>query len=216
MIKPFPWESPFGDEDALATDTLWPNGGDTVIFGGADLPPSAGAPVVTPAFVDEAQFDVSAGSSGPAALVTPAEADHAPASATAGATSVVVQNSPSPAHGIEGPPAPPQDSSGVTPSGTVAVAQSSPAAAEPQAFAASTADPAFVFHKDFGQVVITNFTPGTSVIQFDKDVFTDFADVQSHLVQAGADAAISHDYADFIIIKNVSPASLHASDFLFT
>src|SRR6266446_1244967 len=114
MAKQFPFELAFGDYDALAMDSLWPNGGDTFIFGGSDLPQNAGEPVANPGFFGEARFDVPPHSSGPGPFVAPAEAYHAPANPGAEATE--------PVSAMGGPPVPAQDNSGVTPGGTVAVA----------------------------------------------------------------------------------------------
>jgi len=216
-----PFELPSADYDAFALDGLWPSWGDALIDAQIDPAQNANEPTV-PDFVslglvEEAKFDFGRHDSGSSLGGAFAAAADAPVNPAAQAEPVVPQGGAGQAAIPQGgpePPVPPQH--GATPDGTVAAAQAVPAAiGQASDQAAPAADPAFVFHKGFGQVVITDFTPGTTVIQFDKDVFANFAEVQAHLLQAGPDAAISRDYADFIIIRHVDAASLHDSDFLF-
>jgi hypothetical protein len=46
-------------------------------------------------------------------------------------------------------------------------------------------------------------------------MFADFASVQSHMKQVGADTVITYDPANTITLQNVQTANLHAGDFLF-
>lgn len=93
-----------------------------------------------------------------------------------------------------------------------------------QTTATSPASPAitgdtFVFAPDFGNVTLSNFDPGTDVIEIDHAVFADF---QALLAAAHDDATgnavITADAHDTITIKNVTVAQLiqHQGDFHFT
>jgi Ca2+-binding RTX toxin-like protein len=76
----------------------------------------------------------------------------------------------------------------------------------------------FNFSGHFGDDVITDFIAGSAsghdVIHFATNDFADFADVQSHMTQVGADVLITHG-EDTILIQNVTTASLVSADFLF-
>jgi Ca2+-binding RTX toxin-like protein len=72
----------------------------------------------------------------------------------------------------------------------------------------------FVFTGTFGQDVVTDFQ-ANDVIQLDASAFANFAAVQSHAAQAGADVVITLDASNTITLQNVSLASLNAGDFLF-
>jgi serralysin len=77
----------------------------------------------------------------------------------------------------------------------------------------------FVFAANFGNVILTNFDPGTDEIEIDDTVFADF---QALLAAAHDDgngnAVIAADPNDTITIKNVTVAQLvqHQGDFHFT
>jgi Ca2+-binding RTX toxin-like protein len=76
----------------------------------------------------------------------------------------------------------------------------------------------FVFGLNFGQQVITDFTAGTGtvdVIEFDDDVFADFASVLAAASQAGADTLITADVNNTVTLNNVTQANLHQDDFRF-
>ena len=62
---------------------------------------------------------------------------------------------------------------------------------------------------------MANFVAGTDVVQFDHTLFTDFAAVQSHAQQVGADTLINDDGGNILTLHDVKLASLHASDFHF-
>jgi Ca2+-binding RTX toxin-like protein len=76
----------------------------------------------------------------------------------------------------------------------------------------------FNFAGNFGDDVITDFVAGSAaghdVVHFATNDFADFADVQSHMTQVGADVLIAHG-EDTILIQNVTTASLVSADFLF-
>src|SRR5262245_36482480 len=206
-----PFELPSADDDGFVVDT-WLSFGAPLIETVTGVAQPASAPtapdIVSLGLVEDAKFDFGQHDSGSSSGGAFAAAADAVVNPVAPAGPVPQSDAGKVAIPQNGPePIPPQH--GSTSDGTAAAAHDVPAATAP------AADPAFVFHAGFGQVVISDFVPGTTVIQFDKDVFANFADVQSHLIQAGPDAAISRDYADFIIIKNVNAASLHDSDFLF-
>jgi hypothetical protein len=71
----------------------------------------------------------------------------------------------------------------------------------------------FVFNPSFGSNTISGFAPGADTIQFDHSTFATFADVQSHMLQAGSDVVIAHDPQNQITLLGVSLANLHSSDF---
>jgi Ca2+-binding RTX toxin-like protein len=76
----------------------------------------------------------------------------------------------------------------------------------------------FVFRPHFGNDVIFDFAPGGGghdVIQFRRDVFTDYADVSAAMTQVGTDVLITADNGDTILILNVIVSSLVAADFTF-
>ena len=76
----------------------------------------------------------------------------------------------------------------------------------------------FVFDAGFGKDTVHDFAAtgaGHDTIDFSTAVFTDFAAVQSHMVQSGADVVITVDASDTITLKNVTVASLTAADFTF-
>jgi len=72
----------------------------------------------------------------------------------------------------------------------------------------------FVFAGAFGKDVVTDFQPN-DVIQLDASAFANFAAVQSHAQQSGADVVITLDPANTITLQNVTLASLNSGDFLF-
>ena len=49
----------------------------------------------------------------------------------------------------------------------------------------------------------------------DHTVFADYAAVQTHMTQVGADIVITFDGHDTITLHDVQMWSLHASDFVF-
>jgi len=76
----------------------------------------------------------------------------------------------------------------------------------------------FVFDKTFWADTITDFVAtGAShdTIDFSAAVFANFAAVQSHMVQSGANVVITLDNFDVLTVKNVTVASLTAADFTF-
>jgi Ca2+-binding RTX toxin-like protein len=76
----------------------------------------------------------------------------------------------------------------------------------------------FVFGPNFGTQVINDFVagPGTEdVIEFENDVFADFASVLAAAAQVGADTVITHDASNVVTLKNVALTSLHQDDFQF-
>jgi Ca2+-binding RTX toxin-like protein len=76
----------------------------------------------------------------------------------------------------------------------------------------------FVFHAGFGKDLIADFTAGTGVgdvIQVETSIFADFAAIQSHAQQVGANTVITFDAADTITLQNVNLGNLAADDFWF-
>ena len=82
-------------------------------------------------------------------------------------------------------------------------------------FVAGSSGNTFSFSGIFGNGTITNFVSGLDGIYLDHNEFADFAAVQSHAQQIGADTVISYDANDSISLHNVALANLHASDFHF-
>jgi len=79
-------------------------------------------------------------------------------------------------------------------------------------------DDTFVFHSNFGHDTITDFDSGTGshdTIQFDTDVFANFAAVLAAATLSGADTVITLDADNSIVLKGVSPTDLHQDDFKF-
>ncbi|MBZ9757297.1 putative Ig domain-containing protein [Mesorhizobium sp. ESP6-5] len=76
----------------------------------------------------------------------------------------------------------------------------------------------FVFGPNFGNQVINDFVAGLGtedVIEFENDVFADFASVLAAASQVGADTVITHDASNVVTLKNVALANLHQDDFQF-
>lgn len=73
----------------------------------------------------------------------------------------------------------------------------------------------FVFGTQANKSVITDFKAGLDDIQFDRDVFCNFADVKSHAVQVGADVVITADADYSITLQNIALKALKAADFHF-
>jgi Ca2+-binding RTX toxin-like protein len=74
----------------------------------------------------------------------------------------------------------------------------------------------FVFTPDFGKDTIADFTAGAAsedIIQFDDDVFADFAAIVAAAAQVGSDTVIAYDANNVVTLKNVSLSSLHQDDF---
>jgi hypothetical protein len=72
----------------------------------------------------------------------------------------------------------------------------------------------FVVDSNFTQRAITDFAPGTDLIELDGSVYHDFATLSSHAQQSGANTVITVN-GEVLTLQNVTLASLHASDFMF-
>ncbi|GJD75700.1 hypothetical protein CFIICLFH_3943 [Methylobacterium goesingense] len=73
----------------------------------------------------------------------------------------------------------------------------------------------FVFMKNFGKAMVTDFQPVIDQIQFDHGTFANFADLKSHAVQVGADVVITADLDHSVTLQNTQLKTLYASDFHF-
>jgi hypothetical protein len=74
----------------------------------------------------------------------------------------------------------------------------------------------FVFGPtNFGANTIQHFNVQNDTIQIDHTLFANFAAVQSHAVQMGADTVIAADAANTITLEGIALSHLHAHDFLF-
>ena len=78
----------------------------------------------------------------------------------------------------------------------------------------------FVFGGNFGHDTIQGFFAGSGnglndFVQFDRSIFSDFADVQAHAEQIGNDTTITVDPNRSVTLQNVALNSLSAGDFRF-
>ncbi|MDQ0469453.1 calcium-binding protein [Labrys wisconsinensis] len=76
----------------------------------------------------------------------------------------------------------------------------------------------FVFKAGFGHDTITDFTAtgsGHDIMQFDTNVFADFAAVLDAAHQVGTDTVITLDAGNSIVLKNVALTNLSQDDFKF-
>ncbi len=73
----------------------------------------------------------------------------------------------------------------------------------------------FAFDPGFGKDEVTDFVAGTDKIAFDSGLFADFAAVQAHAAQVGADTVITYNSGNQVTLDGVSLAGLQASDFMF-
>jgi Ca2+-binding RTX toxin-like protein len=75
---------------------------------------------------------------------------------------------------------------------------------------------AFVFTPNFGHDTVTDFSAaGGDVVQFDKAVFANWAQLLSHAVQSGSNVVITADPSNSITLQNVALSSLQQSNFQF-
>lgn len=77
----------------------------------------------------------------------------------------------------------------------------------------------FAFAPNFGNDVIADFGAArrsSDVVQFDRTVFDDFADVMSHASQHGRDVVIDAGGGNSLTLKNTSLSSLDRGDFHFS
>jgi hypothetical protein len=76
----------------------------------------------------------------------------------------------------------------------------------------------FDFSGSFGHNTIVGFVGTTTqhdIIDFASDDFANYAAVQSHMAQVGANVVITLDAADTIILQHITLAHLAAADFTF-
>ena len=62
---------------------------------------------------------------------------------------------------------------------------------------------------------ISGFDPTQDLIALDKSTFASFADLQSHITGSGGGSLIALDGTSSLLIQNVAPDALKASDFSF-
>ena len=70
----------------------------------------------------------------------------------------------------------------------------------------------FIFGPSFGKDTITDFAAGGSsvdAIEFDDDVFADFASVLAAVSRVGSDTLIAVNVNTRVMLKNVALANLH-------
>ncbi|WP_206243587.1 beta strand repeat-containing protein [Novosphingobium terrae] len=73
----------------------------------------------------------------------------------------------------------------------------------------------FVFHAGFGQETVTGFMPSgptADVLQFDTNVFSDWAHLLGATVQQGSDLLITLDASDSILVKNMAISSFSSAN----
>ncbi|WP_165842962.1 Ig-like domain-containing protein [Phenylobacterium deserti] len=73
----------------------------------------------------------------------------------------------------------------------------------------------FIFERDFGRDVITDFDVKNETIQMSPAMFANFADLKAHAVQSGAHVVITYDAANILTLQNVKLSSLNEGDFIF-
>ncbi|KAA5602983.1 hypothetical protein F1193_03095 [Blastochloris sulfoviridis] len=71
----------------------------------------------------------------------------------------------------------------------------------------------FVFEAGFGNDRITDFGVADDVIQFDSDLFADYAAVLAAASQVGADTVIAFDAENTLTLANVEKSSLLLANF---
>ena len=86
----------------------------------------------------------------------------------------------------------------------------------PVAPSPASTDTLFVFLGNFGQNTVQDFNPLIDQIELSATEFPNFAAVESHMQQVGANTVITYDTANTITLVGVSAASLAASNFEFT
>jgi Ca2+-binding RTX toxin-like protein len=76
----------------------------------------------------------------------------------------------------------------------------------------------FWFEASFGHDVVSDFVAtgaGHDMINFSTALFANYAAVQSHMAQVGADVVITYDGSNALSLKGVTLASLSSADFNF-
>ena len=73
----------------------------------------------------------------------------------------------------------------------------------------------FVFERGTGGDVIGDFTPGTDKLQLAGIGYTNVTEVKAHMVEAGGVSAIDLGAGDFVVLHNVTIASLSEGDLIF-
>lgn len=73
----------------------------------------------------------------------------------------------------------------------------------------------FVFGAGFGKETVTDFTPGSDILQFSPTAFADWAHLIGATAQQGSDLVITLDAADVITLKNVTLAAFTSASTRF-
>ena len=71
----------------------------------------------------------------------------------------------------------------------------------------------FVFRANLGQDVVNDFTVGIDVLEFRDGSFVDAAAALAAATSSGSDTLITIDTNSTVLLKNVSLANLHETDF---
>ena len=71
----------------------------------------------------------------------------------------------------------------------------------------------FVFRANLGQDVVTDFTVGSDLLEFRDGIFADAAAALAAATSSGSDTLITIDANNTVLLKNVSLANLHETDF---
>jgi len=71
----------------------------------------------------------------------------------------------------------------------------------------------FVFRANLGQDVVTDFTVGSDLLEFRDGNFADAAAALAAATSSGSDTLITIDANNTVLLKNVSLANLHETDF---
>lgn len=67
-----------------------------------------------------------------------------------------------------------------------------------------------------GQDVITDFAPGSDVLEFRDGIFADAAAALAAATASGTNTLITIDASNSVLVQNVAVANLHLADFHIT
>jgi len=80
----------------------------------------------------------------------------------------------------------------------------------------SSGNDTFVFRTSPGQDVITDFAPGSDVLEFRDGIFADAAAALAAATASGNNTLITIDASNSVLVQNVAVANLHLADFHIT
>jgi hypothetical protein len=83
-------------------------------------------------------------------------------------------------------------------------------------FTGKSGDDTYIFSGGFGKDTIKDFQASSDIVQFDHNVFSNFASAMSHAAQVGSDVVISFDANNSVSLHNTLLSQLTANNFHFT